>query len=303
MRNICVGISGFSGSGKDEIAKSLVKRGAIQLGLADPAKRHMADLYEFTEQQLFGPSEFRNGGDLRYPKPAMEKLRLWNGPKPEGEGLIGDWDDNATYWWFEGRDRVGKTYNNNDPYIPLRLGSARIFIQQGDPRFWLSPREALQKYCELMNTLYGDTWIHKGIDTSLKLAETYFFKTGVNLAQYRYSQMEGLKKYYGPDNHGPVIKENIIITCFADFRHKHEINYLRNKAGPALTPALIRIKRPGIDKPPFNHRSETEQATIEDGAFDFVINNDKTLEDLDQKVEKILTTIRTSGWTPLQGTV
>jgi hypothetical protein len=293
MRNICIGISGFSGSGKDEIAKSFVKRGAIQLGLADPAKRHMADLYDFTEQQLFGPSKFRNGGDLRYPKPAMEKLQSWNGPKPEGEGLIGNWDDDATYWWFEGRGRVeGIGYNNDDPYIPLRLGSARVFIKQGDPRFWLSPREALQKYCELMNTMYGDTWIRKGIDTSLKLAEAHHFRDGIYVKSYKYSQMEGLRTYSGPNEYGPRLAENYIITCFADFRHKHEINYLRRKANEALTPVLIRIKRPGIDKPPFNHRSETEQATIEDGAFDFVVQNDGTLEELDQKVEKILTTIR-----------
>lgn len=297
MRNICIGISGFSGSGKDEVAKSLVKRGAIQLGLADPAKRHMADLYEFTEQQLFGPSQFRNGGDLRYPKPEFQKLHYWNGPKPEGEGLVGDWDDEAVYWWYEGRD------HGKDPYIPLRLGNARIFVKQGNPRFWLSPREALQKYCELMNTLYGDTWIHKGINTSLKLAETIHFKTGVNLAKYHYSQMKGLEKYWGPDNHGPVIEEDVIITCFADFRHKHEINFLRKVSRDLITPVLIRIKRPGIDKPPFNHRSETEQATIEDSAFDFVINNDSTLKDLDNVVESILDVVKGPSWKSLQGTI
>ena len=74
-----IAISGFSGSGKDEAVSQLIRKYyAIQTGLADPGKRHLADAYGFTEEQLFGPSHFRNAGDLRIPKNSLENLVLKN---------------------------------------------------------------------------------------------------------------------------------------------------------------------------------------------------------------------------------
>lgn len=63
-----IGISGQAGSGKDTAADILLaKEGFIKLSLADPIKRFAQELWNFSDDQLFGPSEFRNKPDERYP--------------------------------------------------------------------------------------------------------------------------------------------------------------------------------------------------------------------------------------------
>jgi len=276
--HLMVCISGFSGSGKDEFAKRLLQNyNAIQTGLADPGKRHMADAYGFTEQQLFGPSQFRNAGDLRYPKNNQKEvgLRPLNGSLPTSEdGLIGALDPEVKYWVYEAR---GEGPNSNKPYVPTKLGKALFFVREGDPEFWLSPREALQQYLEKMNNLYLDTWIRKGIEDQLLLA------TG----KYKYNRMHGVTRDLSVDSANP----SDVVTCFADFRHIHEVRYTRHAAQSSLvpfTPVLVRVKRPSITKPPFNHRSETEQVQIRDAAFDFIVHNDKTIEYLHSCADDIV---------------
>lgn len=63
-----IGISGLAGSGKDTIAKILLKNDKfISLAFADPIKRFAADIWSFSEEQLWGASQNRNSYDLRYP--------------------------------------------------------------------------------------------------------------------------------------------------------------------------------------------------------------------------------------------
>lgn len=63
-----IGISGQAGSGKDTAADMLLaKEGVIKLSLADPIKRFARELWDFSDDQLWGPSEFRNKPDERYP--------------------------------------------------------------------------------------------------------------------------------------------------------------------------------------------------------------------------------------------
>jgi hypothetical protein len=64
-----LGISGLAGSGKDTVANMLIEEsGFTKVSLADPLKRIARDVYAFTDEQLWGPSEFRNGPDKRYPR-------------------------------------------------------------------------------------------------------------------------------------------------------------------------------------------------------------------------------------------
>ena len=68
MVNI-VGISGLAGSGKDTTADYLVEhRSFAKVALADPLKRYCMNAFAFTEEQLWGPSKFRNAIDERYPR-------------------------------------------------------------------------------------------------------------------------------------------------------------------------------------------------------------------------------------------
>lgn len=61
-------LAGKAGSGKDTLAAFIREASptSICIAQADPLKRFAAKVFGFTEQQLWGPSEFRNALDERY---------------------------------------------------------------------------------------------------------------------------------------------------------------------------------------------------------------------------------------------
>lgn len=64
-----VGVCGRAGSGKDTIADILVRdHGFVKVAFADPLKRICRDIFDFSYEQLWGPSEKRNEPDSRYPR-------------------------------------------------------------------------------------------------------------------------------------------------------------------------------------------------------------------------------------------
>ena len=76
-----IGITGLSydsgdrrsiaGSGKDTIAEQLVKKHRFaSIALADPMKRFCQEVFDFTDDQLWGPSEHRNQEDVRFERHA-----------------------------------------------------------------------------------------------------------------------------------------------------------------------------------------------------------------------------------------
>ncbi len=296
-RHIMVCISGFSGTGKDEAARVLVeKHGAVQTGLADPAKRHMADVYGFTEHQLFGPSSARNSGDMRYPKAEacggglVQLDEKSVGTYSRNVKLVGSLDPRGKYWVLYSKKGVMHGPDGPvRPYIPVPGdGLMKVFVREGDPEFWLSPREALQKYCETMNNAYLFTWVDKGLSDHLRLAEVEDWSEGSSrhLMRYGYSRMAGVV----PSASRWVKDGDPVITCFADFRHRHELSAARmlRQNNRAVTVVTVRIRRPSVPLPPFDHRSETEQAGIPDGDFDHVVHNDGTVDELHGRIEKII---------------
>lgn len=60
-------LCGEAGSGKDSLANHLAQKiGGHALGFADPLKQFVKDVFDFTDEQLWGPSEFRNAIDIRF---------------------------------------------------------------------------------------------------------------------------------------------------------------------------------------------------------------------------------------------
>jgi len=71
-----IGITGQppAGSGKDTVANYLVKHYSfVKVALADPMKRFCAEVFDFTDEQLWGPSEQRNEPDKRFKRPLSEQ--------------------------------------------------------------------------------------------------------------------------------------------------------------------------------------------------------------------------------------
>lgn len=64
-----IGVVGKAGSGKDTVADFLVEQfGFAKVSLADPLKRFCREVFDFSEEQLWGASEHRNSSDPRYPR-------------------------------------------------------------------------------------------------------------------------------------------------------------------------------------------------------------------------------------------
>jgi len=70
-----IALSGLSGTGKDTAADILVRNhGFVKVSLADPIKRICRDVFGFTDDQLWGPSEKRNSPDSRYRRLPTENM-------------------------------------------------------------------------------------------------------------------------------------------------------------------------------------------------------------------------------------
>lgn len=288
-------ISGWAGTGKDECSGRLVKvHRAFHTGLADPGKRHGLDAYGFTEEQLWGPSKYRNAGDSRYPKPVLKEFGFRN----DGVGTWSSTVDrsNRDEMFLKGKSWMG-------PQLAFMHAAMRsdtegpqtVTVQDTDPAWFLSPREFLQLYMELCNTLYADTWIDKGIADHRRLATgdyTYSRMSGTTKG----STFENRKQWASLSSDEEYVDSSMIVTCFSDFRHVHEHRKAKAAADSQLVPVLVRIKRTTVPNPPFKHRSETEQTRIRDAAYDFVIDNSGYLEDLYGRVDDIVRQCSDSSW-------
>lgn len=75
---VLIGLSGFAGSGKDYVADILTDNfGFRKYAFADPIKEICIDLFRFSYEQVYGPSEERDKIDLRYrisPRQALQKI-------------------------------------------------------------------------------------------------------------------------------------------------------------------------------------------------------------------------------------
>ena len=62
-----IGLCGQSCSGKDTVADYLIRNHSfVRVAFADPMKRFVQDVFEFSDEQVWGPSGSRNADDPRY---------------------------------------------------------------------------------------------------------------------------------------------------------------------------------------------------------------------------------------------
>lgn len=225
-----VSIAGLSSSGKDATADIFVKHGYVKVSMADPLKRFCKDLWEFSDNQIFGPSKFRNIPDERYP---------------------------TKYKYSVVKDIHGNVIEE---------------VRQ-EPIEYLVPRMPLQKIgTDIFRMIDPDVWARKAINT----AKALLAKDG-SARTVQYTQSEGI---FHAEDHEPY--KGVVI---ADIRFINELKYVRDVGG-----ITIRIKRPdaGLQGDFGKHISELEMQNLFDDEFDFIINNNKSLKDLDKAVNIIV---------------
>lgn len=136
---------------------------------------------------------------------------------------------------------------------------------------YLAPRECLQRFgVEAGRECYPNTWIDLCIRTAQQLLTD---RTGST----RYSEKQGLFAAVEPSRTRGVV--------VPDVRFTNEVAAIQAAGG-----VVIRVVRPGagLDGSAGQHSSETEQVTIPDEKFDFVIKNSGTLEALREAVFRVL---------------
>lgn len=205
-----ISLTGNMGVGKDTMADYMVsKYGFVKMSMADPFKRIAKDVYDFSDEQLWGPSAARNMDDKRY-------------PRADGTFL-----------------------------------SARIVTQLlGN---------------ELSRLAYPETWI-------------VYMKRVVDKIQsgYFYSEKEGAYEIPGKKSEYTGI---IVSSC----RFKNEIEAVKDMGGKA-----VRLKRSALPVEGFlstglkNHITETEQLSLPDDFFDYVVEVPEGLEAFHTAIDEFM---------------
>ncbi len=246
-----IGLSGVAGSGKDFIADLLVKNhDFVKIALADPLKRICRDVFDFSDEQLWGPSEKRNQPDKRY----------FTGRVKTG---IADYEDARI---FAILDRKAENISS-EPTEEEILEYCKIY---------LTPRFALQFLgTEWGRNCYPNVWI----EYCLRIANNILKKEG-----FTYSQKDGLKfSNRLAFSNLSTIPKGVVIS---DIRFANEMEAIRSEGGKVIR--IVGDRATTLRGTAALHASEREQQEIPDSSFDYILHNRTDLESLTDELAKML---------------
>lgn len=257
------------GTGKDTVADLLVNTHKFQkIGMADPLKRFTKEVYGFTDEQLWGPSKFRNIPDERYPR----EEHIWK---------LMECKDYAPYMY------------------ECECCGAQV---KGDTRkaaqgqCYLTPRFALQqlgtqwgRYC------WDDTWIKIGVNTARDLMENTMHITEQQYMMY--TPQEGLvakveQTSMGEWTRDDAPKHNMEGVVFSDVRFKNELKCIREAGGKILL-VHRKVDEVAASAKDRAHQSENDLNEYPDSSdfWDEVIYNTGTLEALGRMTQQAVGTL------------
>jgi len=249
-----LGICGLAGSGKDTVASYISKDyGYVHIALADPLKRFVRQVWNYTDKQMWGASDFRNAKAM-----------------PDWDAVTAQFHHYYKAWLAElTQDSAGTVHQAQllEWYVDFK--DKCFHLAKGET----SPRIVLQS----LGTEWG--------------RETYFENVWIDYAlnvvmpkviqpAYVYEKSQGLLKQSAPP--GVVI---------SDIRFRNEIEQLSKRGGKIVKldrKVLDDVGEPGIT----NHKSEREQRSMEPELFDCLLSNNGTIEDLHSSIDVFMSVVQ-----------
>lgn len=296
-----IGITGQppAGSGKDTVADFLVEEyGFAKVAMADPMKRICKEVFDFSDEQLWGPSENRNKGDLRYFRDLTEK-EFDALPPPRDFFLvcakcyyeIGDFEKHDTKCDEEEVECTGKTMEEvkldrekniqemmaerggNPPCAScgyaLKEGAIHYLSAECHTSVVLTPRYALQQLGhEWARMCYPDTWVNY----CMRMAE------GLLANRYCYDRSRG-KVTMGGTNIQERLAKGVVVP---DVRYDNEARAIRKAGGK-----IWLVSRPGagLKGDAAKHASEVG---VGKENIDFCIKNNRGFGWLHQQIRTLM---------------
>ena len=208
------------GTGKDTVADFLKSDfNFVRVGFADPIKRFVKDLFDFSDEQIWGPSEHRNKPDTRY--------------------------------------------------IRRQAGAFGTLDGRPSPRehLYLTPRYALQTLGNEWgrDTVGPNVWINYALKVAKKIE-----------SGFDYDQNKGVYLDQTLETH----RQDVV---FSDLRYRNELECIKKEKG-----YVVRIKRCVQFVESMNHASEIGLLDVDDSEFDYIINNNGTIDSLRAQVAKMV---------------
>jgi hypothetical protein len=247
---------GNAGSGKDATANLIAtKFNAASIALADPMKAFVYKTHGFTEEQLWGPSAFRNAKDARFASEVACELAFFSIKEHAVEFLYG----------------LGL---EPDRFTGCINDWAHTHLKQALKDGGLTPRTVLQTLgTEVIRNVAGkDVWINHG----LKVAKLLL------VGGYTYGRLHGLIPSPG------TVYDYVTII---DGRFRNEIVCLKQINGKVIqildpSPKDGVVDRAGVK----GHQSEAEQSSVPSHWYDAILHNNKAygLEALEDLVEEVM---------------
>lgn len=264
-----IGILGGSRSGKDTVASIINKfLGGVSVAQADPMKRFAKKIFGFTDQQLWGPSDFRNAIDERGSHDGYwydVRARIMD----HASDFFQAWGLELTkgYWNTTGGTWGGLGDNTPPPpglvyykaYLPLMEHFDDL---RTNHRATFSPRIQLQKFgTEFGRALNRNLWSLQALGQAKRILD----------GENSYSATEGVDgRIAGKTMHIPSW---VTIT---DVRFRNEALNIKDAGG-----LLVRVVNPEIEGAVnvgiAGHQSETELLSIPASWLDGTIRNDKRM--------------------------
>ena len=237
-----IGIAGKAGTGKSEAARILARNGYCPVAFADGIKRILMEVYGFTKEQLWGPSQNRNAPDKRY--------KRW-----ECDSVVGD--EAARVFAALDAAATGKTLTKAE-------------FQNEYMVEYLTARLALQEFGSAGRKCYKDTWVEYTLRQVDKLDDHLL----------RYAPELGVYHIYESSRPPtPRYKGVVLLDC----RFYNEMEAVKKRGGK-----IALIKRQVAEIGAAWHQHESETSLPPEGLFDYVINNDGGLVELERSVLALL---------------